>query len=230
MAKVATVLTNAATALQDHNGHIRWPLPELMRYLNDGLLELQGVLLVMKPDEFTQTLSQPLAAGTLQTVADVHSIRRIWMNVNQADPSVRGRVVGEITASELDRINPYWHNGAQQAEVLHYILDPDDFPRFWCFPPSDGTGAVLMDVIKPPGQVTEALLGDEDLIASYELDLPVRDIFIPALTYYVLHRAWAKDADFAANQQTSNNYYNLFKEAIRTRPDAMAAAAVENAR
>ena len=55
---------------------------------------------------------------------------------------------------------------------------------------------------------------DPEVLASYDIDLPVDAVYAPALTYYVLHRAWAKDADFAANQQNSNQYYDLFKQAV----------------
>lgn len=208
MAKVATVLLNAATHLQDENGHIRWPLAELMRYLNDGLLEL----LRLQPQGFAQTQLAQLAAGTRQSVQGVYAVLNVRFNVDPATDAPR-RAVRQVSLKHLDNFNPEWHTDTATAEVNNYARDPYDLQRFWVHPPNDGTGKVEVEVAIAPETVKIADGADDTLLASYQIDLPVRDIFAPALTYYVLHRAWAKDADFASNQQNSNKYYELFLSA-----------------
>lgn len=210
MAKASAILLNAARALTDERDHRRWPLPELFAYLKDGLWEL----LEKRPDIFSESRSHNLQAGTRQSVPNVHAVLRVKMNVDRTNPTVRGRAIRQVTLAHLDNFDPYWHGNAAKSEVINYVLDGIDKAAFWVSPPNDGTGAVELDVALEPESMVLASGANPNALASYDVDIPIESQFAPALTYYVLHRAWAKDADYAANQQNSNRYYELFLTAI----------------
>jgi hypothetical protein len=208
--KVSTILLNAATALTDERNHRRWPLSELMRYLNDGLLEL----LEARPQAFSETRSHNLTAGSRQTVSGVYAVLDVPMNVDPLDTTVPKRTIRRVTKRHLDNFDRDWHSATPATLVNNVVLDEFQKHRFWVHPPSDGTGAVEIEVAVSPDTIAVASGDDPEVLASYDIDLPVDAVYAPALTYYVLHRAWAKDADFAANQQNSNQYYELFKQAV----------------
>lgn len=203
MAKASTVLFNAARALTDERDHRRWPLAELLDYLNDGVLEL----LEKRPDAFAQTQTHACAVGTRQDMTGVHAILRVMRNTS-------GGAVRAVSLAHLDNFNPDWHSDTATAVVKNYAVDGAIKSRFWVHPPNDGTGSLQVDVAVFPTAIAIAGGADPLLLASYDVDIPTEGQFAPALTYYVLHRAWAKDADFAANQAMSNRYYDLFLAAI----------------
>lgn len=208
--KVSTILLNAATALTDERDHRRWPLPELMRYLSDGLLET----LELRPQAFSESQTHNLTSGSRQAVEDVYSVLDVPMNVDPSDPTVPKRTVRRVTKAHLDSFDRDWHSATPATLVNNAVLDSYQKHRFWVHPPSDGTGAVEVEVAVAPETITIADGDDPDMLDSYDIELPIDAVYAPALTYYVLHRAWAKDADFAANQQNSNQYYELFKQAV----------------
>ena len=208
--KVSTILLNAATALTDERNHRRWPLAELMRYLNDGLLEL----LELRPQAFSETRTHTLTFGSRQTVSGVYAVLDVPMNVDPAAPTTPKRTIRRVTKAHLDNFDRDWHTTTPALLVDNAVLDAYQKERFWVHPPSDGTGAVEVEVAVSPDTIAIATGADDALLASYDITLPIDAVYAPALTYYVLHRGWAKEADFAANQQNSNDYYGLFKQAV----------------
>ena len=208
--EVKSILQNASVALADERDHRRWPLAELLANLHDGLLELQE----RRPDAFSAARPHLLTAGARQTVAGVHSVLSATMNVLRSDPTVPRRTVRMVTRLHLDNSDREWVGRPQATLIENAALDNHEREKFWVQPPSDGQGAVELQVSIRPELVGIAAGANPLLLNSYAFTLDVPREFAPALTYYVLHRAWAKDADFAANQQNSNKYYDWFKQAI----------------
>jgi hypothetical protein len=207
---VKAILQNAAVALSDERDHRRWPLAELLANLHDGVMELQE----RRPDAFAETRSHLLDAGARQRVTGVHSVLSATMNVLRSDPTMPQRTVRMVTRLHLDNSDREWVGRPQATLVDNAALDNHEREAFWVHPPSDGLGAVELQVSVQP-ELTNVASGDDPLLlSSYDFTLDVKREFAPALTYYVLHRAWAKDADFAANQQNSNKYYDWFKQAV----------------
>lgn len=193
------ILRDVVDELSDE-ANLRWTLPELMRYLNDGVRRTA----ILRPDAYTQTVSYPLVAGTRQTIP-VEAMRLVDIVRNT---SGKQRAVRPATREMLDAHNPGWYAGRQTTEIQHFIYDHRDPRVFHVYPPA-AAGASLELVysympdnaeIPAAGVALEALATVVN--APYE--------FIAALTHYVLYRAWAKDTETAASGERAAAHLSLF--------------------
>lgn len=210
------ILQRASITLHD-SGSVRWPLPELLLYLNDAMEELA----LHKPNAVTQTVELTLGKGTWQTVVDPHiSLVRVIRNLATLDASASKRTGGiAITVTErmaLDLVMPGWQDPsvlAQSAVVNHIIQDLADPRSFYVVPGNDGTGTIEAVVAVKPAAIVEP--GNPLDIASYAIDITdVPMIFKNALTDYVLYRAYSKDSTDPGAAQRSQAHYQLFANAI----------------
>ncbi len=190
---VAELLTRAATVLNDDD-HVRWPLPELVNWLNDGV----RAVVLAKPSASPQAVVLTLVEGTRQTLTDsTHLlILRVLCNVTSAGPPiVRGRAIRLTTRDILDTSEPDWHNPSKvrpRAEVRQAVYDEADPRAFYVYPANDGTGKIEAIVSALPAQVTPS--GAPDDIASYGANLPLPEPYAIPLLDYVLYRAFSKDS------------------------------------
>lgn len=207
MVEARTILLNAATALQDQQDHIRWPLPELWRYLQDGLRDLARP--ERAPQAFTELREHPLVAGAVQQIPDAYAVLEVKYNVVGGQPS---SAIRPVALAELDRFDAGWYQRPATTQVKNYGLDPFARNAFWVYPPNDGNGRVAARIARLPEALTP--LNNGETLDDYAFALEIDEAFSGALTYYVLARAWAKDADFAANQQNTNRYHALYLEAL----------------
>ncbi|MCA9327885.1 hypothetical protein KDA14_05135 [Candidatus Saccharibacteria bacterium] len=124
-----------------------------------------------------------------------------------------GTAIRKTTRAELDAGRTGWRADAATSLVKNYVPDPILRKRFWVHPPNDGTGMVAAIVAFQPNAIT---LAGVDLTnpATFDVDLPVDECFAPALIYYILHRAWRKDADYAGKPEVAQVYYDLFLSAL----------------
>ena len=114
------VLTRAQIILQDA-GAVRWPLTELVDWLNDGLKEI----CMLKPNAMSSTAVLPLEVGTLQTIPEEYAILiRAWNNCD-ADGTPSGNAVTPIVREILDQ-----HAGRELdvAKVADRLLRGEGLP------------------------------------------------------------------------------------------------------
>jgi hypothetical protein len=205
-----TILLNASRTLQDELAFTRWPLLELFDYLKDGLRALGG----MRTAALRSTQVVTLAAGPLQSLTNVYELISVTRNITAQVPAkVYGRSVRRINLDALNATNRDWTGITPTKRVDNLAFDPIEKHRFWVYPPNDGTGVLEVQVAVAPDSILPT--GSGLVLADYNMTLPVDEEYAPALTHYVLHRAWAKDADFAGNMDRSNNEYKLFLESIK---------------
>lgn len=221
------ILKRASITLQD-DGNVRWPLPELLLYLNDAVAELA----IHKPNAITQTIELALAEGTVQTLDDTHvSLVRAVRNLATlaASPSGRtgGRAITVTRRSTLDSVMPSWQDPAvlpYAATVDHVVQDMADPRTFYVVPGNDGTGVMEAVVAVLPADIAEPL--NPLQIDSYTaLELTgVPNVFRNALTDYVLFRAYSKDSADQSAASRASAHYNMFANAIglKTKNDATA--------
>ena len=216
--ETGTILQSAATALQDECEPRRWPLPELLGYLNDGLREMVRIA----PLAFLEYRVHELREGTQQYVPDCYQVLTVSTNVSGGSydeagepdgPIQRGRALRQVNLDRLSAFDLYWHGKEEQAEAKEYLIPGSDRRMFWVFPPNDGTGKVELQLIAYPKTVDAP--AEPDNIDSYTMAAGVESVYAPALDYYIQSRAWAKDADFAANHELATRYYELFKEVLQ---------------
>lgn len=205
----SSILLNASRTLQDDDANVRWPLTELFDYLKDGLRVLGG----LRPAALRSTQIVDLAAGPLQEVSGVYEIVSATRNVTSITPTVYGRSPRLIELNVLDAVSRDWMVGTQAVVVENIAFDQIDKNRFWVYPPNNGSGKLEVQVSVAPGTLT--FTSDGSALAHFNINLPIDDAYSAALTHYVLHRAWAKDTDFAGNEGRSNNEFKLFMELVK---------------
>ena len=214
---VSHLLEQSSTQLQDQDNQ-RWPLSELFGYMNAGVREIFW----LQPIEFRQWRILSLQEGPRQVFSDVYRILDLTTNIKSGDYStgvVRGRSLRRVSLDRLDFFTPEWVASTVSTQVKEFALDTIDRQAFWVFPPNDGTGMIeSMTIVKPVALVEPT---NPEFLSSYDpLEIDIGSEFSPALVYYILSRAWAKDSDFAGNMEISTRYYGLFKSVLASNSSA----------
>lgn len=218
---VKDVLRRSSTILQDA-GSIRWPIIELIDWINDGLREIT----LHAPSAVSETAVLDMAAGTLQTLpAEYSSLLRVNCNITGTPGNyVRGDVVTPINRAVLDAQRPGWQVTSKlpfQPTVRHLVEDPNNHREFYVAPGNDGTGKIEVVVAKRPTQVVET--ADALNIDSYTDTIDLDDIYLGALTDFVLSKAFSKDTNVAGGGQRAVAHYTQFANALGIKAQNEAA-------
>jgi len=199
-----SIIRRVVETLQDTTS-IRWPVAELVRYLNDG----QREIIVHRPDAMVTNASQSLAAGTKQSIP-VNGTKLIDVIRNTA--GTKGAI--RMCAREiLDAQSPGWHNLTGVTEIKHFMFDPRDAKTFYVYPPAASTGASVELVYSAlPTDVTEPAAGTDYTAVSGNISSP--DIYGNVLQDYILYRAYSKDSQYAGNDARAQARYAVFANAL----------------
>lgn len=196
---------------------VRWWLPELVLWLNDGVREIA----LHRPQALATSITISLGVGTRQTVpADCFAFLRATHNVPDPDRLVSGLAIRMVDKEALERAEPYWHDPArtlQRAEVRHVAHDPVEPKAFYVYPGNNGLGAITAVVAKLPPPVV-ATGGNPDDLDAYDVAIaPLDGIYGNALVDYIIYRAMSKDAQFAGNAERALAHYQAFATALGSR-------------
>lgn len=207
----AQVMTLAGRNLQDEDA-VRWTFPELADWINEAV----KAILLAKPSANSVTDVVTLGAGTYQTITSGYlSLLRVVRNITTVGPPrVGGRIIRVTTRDALDAQEPYWHDSTKtpyKSEVRQFVFDEEAPLSFYVYPGNDGTGKVEAVMSKLPTSI--AASGDPTLLASYNQDIGLQDIFLSPILDYVLFRAMSKDDD-AANPAGAAMHYQAFAAAV----------------
>lgn len=198
-----SVIRRCVETLQDPTS-IRWPVSELVRYLNDGQREVA----LYRPDSMGTTATVTCVAGTKQSLpTNGAKLIDVVRNVAGAKKAVR------LTNREiLDAQTPGWHNLAGVSEILHYMYDPRDPRVFYVYPPA--TTSAQLDIVYAayPTDITEPI--DGSLYSAVVGNIGVPDIYTNALQDYILYRAYTKDSEYAGNAARAQAHYAAFANAL----------------
>ena len=214
------VLLSASKIVQDTT-NVRWPIEELLQWLNDG----QREIVLHRPDANPKTAVMTLAAGTRQTLKDkvaegvaggvgssispAKLLDVIAVATGTSATTInRTAAVRKIEREVLDAQNPSWHSATGVTAVKHFMVDPRDPLSFYVYPPAAATGASL-----------------EVLFSAYPTDIGITagavtgnislaDIYGNALLDYVLYRAYSKDSDYAGNANRAQAHYTAFANSL----------------
>lgn len=187
------IIQRAVQILQDVTS-VRWPLDELVRWLNDG----QREIVLYRPDSNPKVATGTLAAGTRQDLTAITGVSALFpaklMDIvrNMASSSNKGSV--RLCAREiLDSQVPGWHAMPGNLNTVHYTFDERDPCAFYVYPPALGT--TQLEIVFSAYPVDIAAPVDSVVVGS----IGIKDIFANALLDYILYRAYSKDAEFAGN-------------------------------
>lgn len=192
------VLTRAGDIIQDAT-NVRWPVAELMRYLNDARREIA----IVRPDLYATTAVVSLAGGTKQALpADGNRFLDAVRNIG-GDGLTPGRAVRVVEREVLDAQLPDWHTLTPAAEVKHFMFDERSPKVFFVYPPVAAATKLEIVYSKTPTE-----------IASTATTLDDEDIYTGAIVDYVCYRAFSKDAEYAGNAARAQAHYLQFANAL----------------
>lgn len=189
------VINRVKTLLQDPD-NIRWPQAELILWISDAQREISSY----KPDAFVQTAVVNLAAGSKQSLPnDGVTLIDVVRNMGTTG-TAPGRAPRLVSREILDAQLPNWHTDGPSAEVKHYVFDPANQKTFYVQPPQPTTGRGSLEIVYAAAPTEVTTNGN----------LVLDDTWINAVTNYVMHRAYSKDAEYAANANLAVSYYQAF--------------------
>lgn len=188
---VDSTLERAAVLLQDST-NIRWPLTELLNWLNDG----QREVVLRKPNASVRNTDFPLAVGTKQAIPP-DGVQLIDVVRNLPGNSIR-----IVDREILDAQVSDWHTLQPTKAVRHFCYSEMDLKNFYVFPPNDGTGTVELIYSASP---VNAVLGGV---------ISIDDIYQSALLDYIMYRAYSKDSEYAADSARVTTHYTAFTNSL----------------
>jgi len=200
-----SIIRRVVDTLQDTTS-VRWPIPELVRYLNDG----QREVILYRPDATIKNASLTCVEGPKQALpADGAKLIDIIRNsgVGSNNSSVR-LVAREI----LDTQIPNWYGLTGQLNAVHYTYDPRDPTVFYVYPPATTSTVLEVSYSAYPTDVTEPAEGSDYTDVTGNLDVP--DMYGNVIIDYILHRAYTKDSEYAGNAQRAVAHYQAFANAL----------------
>jgi len=199
-----SVIRRCVETLQD-NTSIRWPVSELVRYLNDA----QREVILYRPDAAVTNTSIPLVTGSRQNLP-VGGTKLVEVVRNSAGTK---RAVRMVNREILDAQLPGWHAQAGVTEILHYMYDPREPRVFYVYPPAAASGAsVEVTYASVPTDIAEP--ADGALYTAVSGNIGVPDIYANAMQDYVLYRAYTKDSEYAGNAARAQAHYAAFANAL----------------
>ena len=201
-----SIIRRVVETMQD-NTSVRWPVAELVRYLNDG----QREVVLYRPDSMVTNATVALVAGAKQAVPTNGSkLIDVIRNTAGTKRSVRMTV-----RNILDTQSPNWYNLTGVTEILHYMYDPRDPKVFYVYPPAAASGASVEIVYSAyPTDIAEPADGAVYSAVTGNISLP--DIYGNVLADYILYRAYTKDSEYAGNAQRAQAHYAAFQAALTT--------------
>jgi hypothetical protein len=200
-----SVIRRVIDTLQD-NTSVRWPVNELVRYLNDG----QREVILNRPDAMVTNATLTCVAGSKQALPS-NGAKLIEVVRNAAAGSTK-RAVRMVNREILDAQTPNWHNLTGTLETLHFMYDPRDPRVFYVYPPALTTTQLDIVYSAYPTDITEPADGAVYTAVTGNISLP--DIFGNVLQDYILYRAYSKDSEYAGNSQRAQNHYAAFASAL----------------
>lgn len=189
---VRDIISRAATILNDED-HVRWPIDELLNWINDGAAEI----VIRRPQARARVASVDLVAGPLQSLPE-GAIQLIDVVRN-----LPGRPVSRVSRRLLDDQDPDWYD-AKPGKTRHYTLEEETPTHFYVYPPAVADAKVEAKYSEAPPAV-----------ASENDTLDLDRAYIGPLVSYTLYRALAKDSEFA-NGAVAVSHFQAFTEALGT--------------
>lgn len=209
------VMQPANTILVDR-GCARWPAPELLAWLNEGIREIVTV----KPNASTDPVVLTLVAGVSQTLPDnVTALVEPTRNVASNKPIflLQNRDV-------LDQVVPGWMDAAviNRANDIEYMIHDLKNPRrFWICPGALAGAQIEVIAGVMPSDVPEG--ASHTIISTYTGIVPLPDVYRNMLVNYVLYRAFSKDSGIAGAAQRAEAHKVLFDNGLAAIGGAEAA-------
>lgn len=209
-----TNLAAKASILLLDVGNTRWPLSEILGWINSGQKEIA----VYKPNSSVLNAVIATVAGTKQSLPSSAPIGLQLFNVirNMGTGSTPGAPVTNINMDVLNVVVPDWHNPANAAlSVKHYMTDAKEPKTFYVYPPlKDATQKLEVSMGVQPADL--ATIGDV---------ITVDDIYEPVLLDYIMYRAYLKNGENPGEAALAQQYQKSYLQAVGAKAGAETAFA-----
>lgn len=209
-ATIQSIIDRIVAVTQDH-GYVRWPLPELIRWLNDA----QGQIAQLHPRAAADYKVLKLAEGSRQDLRRIDPTKN-WVRIfeivcTMVDGEPTGIPCRQVYRQTLDTSNPRWRSRAATALAPEeFALDERNPYVFDVNPPvADGVEVYALVVVKPKRIGTLNAAGTALLDPNERFGLP--DGYDIAAIDYVLWRCFSKDANDPSYQQRALTHLQSFQ-------------------
>lgn len=202
---VSAIINNAKLVLQEVTASgTRWANEELIGWLN----EFYQAAVQLKPDAYSVNEEMELTPGTKQEIP-ASGLRLIDVVRNTGLTSDQMAVM-VTTRRALDSTRRTWHSDPASANIEQYVFDDLDPTTFYVYPPAESGAAleIIYSAVPEPHDKSGGL----EVIGSDKFKL--NDAFVPVALDYILYRAYAKDAEHAANLNRSQMHYNAYMQQL----------------
>lgn len=225
---LASIIVNKAQIqIQDRTG-VRWPLDELLGWVNSG----QRQIVLVRPDACSETVSHQLQAGSRQRLP-AGAIRLLDVIRNQGTDDTPGRVITICQRAILDSQLPGWHYLNPANVVKHFVYDEREPATWYCFPPQPtqeiGKALLLVSKTPTPCTIKDVMNEDGETKGTETTAIALDDVYETSLIDYVIFRAQMKDAEFAVSER-ANLAWTMFLQGLGLKSASdKAFAAMNNA-
>jgi hypothetical protein len=211
------IILRVAGLLQDATG-VSWETAELVRWLNDGALEV----VMQRPD--ANVVYETLALGTngQQDLNALGCTRTPIKLIEVLRSTSTQSAVRLVDRALMDAQRPRWRAATASADTTEYMFDARTPTRFWVYPPPATGASVELAYSAQPVAIAEPSAGAGYSSVTGEVELPVS--FANALVDYVMYRAHSKDSQ-DANASRALAHYGAFTAALGAELKATAGVA-----
>lgn len=221
------ILKDASTTLLDPK-FVRWPLAELLGYLNDALRDI----VTIKPNANTKAVTLTLASGTLQALpAGYTTLSRVTRNLTIAHDAVGGPAGGSVIRplkdrAILDALLPEWQsNDTLFAKVVKHVIYDLANPRiFYVAPGNDGTG--MVEAIVGVHVTPVPTPNDPTALANFGATVALPDEYRNLILDFVLYRAFSKDAGIPVSEARAAKHLESYRGSLAAMAQGEATMAL----
>lgn len=200
-----SVIRRIVETMQDKTS-IRWPIAELVRYLNDG----QREIVLYRPDSMVTNATVDLDPGESKQSIPENGSKLIEVIRNTEGSK---RAITLTSRKIMDAQSPEWHSHPNaNNEIHHFMFDPRDPKTFYVYPPAGDSCSVELVYSSFPADIQEP--ADGALYTAVVGNISVPDIYGNILQDYILYRAYTKDSEYAGNAARAQAHYQTFAAAL----------------
>jgi len=217
---LAAKIIDRVSALLHDSANTRWPLAEVVEYLNAA----QRAIVLVRPAANVVEVAVALVVGTKQ-VLPADGVRLLKVIRNEGlDGLTPGRVVRLGELNSIDAVSPGWHNAVAGTYIKQYYYDPITPRTYWVSPPAGaGSERVLIQYSAVPTAIDPATYNAANTVIA----LP--DIYEEPLVNFSLYLAHSKNievSDGVLAQSHLSRFFDLL--GVKRDSDAIVAPAVRD--
>lgn len=187
---VSELTSRASDIIQDVL-NVRWPVEELLRWINDGAREV----ILYRPSAHAVTKTLPLKSGTYQEIPE-GGVQLLDVIRNMGTDGTRpGIAVRRTDRNLLSDQDPNWHSSSPGSAIYHYTVEDRNPKGFYVWPAARAGMQVEMLYACLP-----------DAVTSIEQTLDMGAEYINPIVSYVVYRCFSKDSEYSQGGVAAAHY------------------------